>query len=73
MEKKCPKCKRWFDTGEFAEEYCPYCGQVLSEADREKIRRRDYFFRRFLPSILVAAILMIFIVVFFIGFITDWK
>lgn len=43
MEKKCPKCKRWFDTGEFAEEYCPYCGQVLSEADREKIRRKDYF------------------------------
>lgn len=73
MEKKCPKCKRWFNTGEFAEEYCPYCGQVLNETDREKIRQRDYFFRRSFPSILVATIIIIFIVVFAIGYITDWQ
>ena len=73
MEKKCPKCKRWFNAGAFAEEYCPYCGQVLSDVDREKIRQRDYFFRRIFPFILVATLIIISMVVLFIGYITDWQ
>ncbi len=51
MRRKCQNCGKWFNTGAFSEEYCPYCGTVLCDNDRKKIRNREYFWKHTFPII----------------------
>lgn len=66
MIKKCKNCGRRFNTGTFSEEYCPYCGTMLDEKDRKKVRDREYFFRNtffiILGCLLFASIMVLIIV-----------
>ncbi len=59
MEKKCKNCGKYFDVGEFSEEYCPYCGTVLDKKDRDEIRNREYFWKRYGLGIIVGSIILI--------------
>lgn len=61
MRKKCNRCGKYFNIDSSFSEYCPYCGQVLPEEDRQQVRKREYFIRS-IPFI----ILKIFVIVFII-------
>ena len=47
--KKCEKCGKHFRIDSTFDEYCPYCGQVFSDKDREKLRKQEHFWRLRFP------------------------
>lgn len=63
MERKCKSCGKWFNVGAFSEEYCPYCGTVLDKEDRQKIKNRDYFLKRYLLPIIIVSVIAVFFIV----------
>ncbi len=62
MWRKCKNCGKWFNVGAFSVEHCPYCGQVLDDNSRKKIRNREYFWKRTIFIILGCVVLGIILI-----------
>ena len=66
MRKKCNYCGKKFNATAFGEEYCPYCGSVLSEHDRQKIRKIMYYEKKIIFAFtLIFLLAILFICMFF--------
>lgn len=61
MMYKCQSCGKWFKADDSLDEFCPYCGQVLPQNKRNKLRKSEYFLRVKLKWIIVILIMIIFI------------
>lgn len=65
MDRKCKNCGKTFNVGAFSEEYCPYCGAVLEEKDRQKIRNREYFWKKYALGLFALIVIIVWIIVSF--------
>ena len=63
MQRRCKNCGKVFNVGAYGEEYCPYCGTVLDDKSRQKIRNYEYFWKRYFIPLLLGIILVIAVVV----------